>query len=218
MKRCPQCHSTYTDDALKYCLQDGAQLVAFDLSQAETLITPGQEAAKSIPAPPGEQVLISISEMLQLLLELNSATSMLEAQSDQIKWIRTKDETEIDDIDRNTVSALLRLDLLRFIIRLEANGRQRQIYILTEKAERIIKARESRSPAHVTPYLGEKFWLVVHTHSKGMEIYPYLGTAPPDLAMLINPDWRAKEYKDFFTISCYPLDGRIALEELLPTK
>lgn len=39
MKRCPQCHSTFTDDSLQYCLQDGSALVliATPKLEAETL-------------------------------------------------------------------------------------------------------------------------------------------------------------------------------------
>ncbi|MCA1557977.1 MAG: hypothetical protein LC731_05485, partial [Acidobacteria bacterium] len=30
MKRCPKCQSTYTDDLLSYCLQDGSTLAAIN--------------------------------------------------------------------------------------------------------------------------------------------------------------------------------------------
>jgi len=42
MKRCPQCHSTFTDDSLLYCLQDGSALVpiAKPEMEAETLDLP----------------------------------------------------------------------------------------------------------------------------------------------------------------------------------
>jgi ketosteroid isomerase-like protein len=35
MKSCPNCHSNYTDDSLKYCLQDGTELVAGQVSETE---------------------------------------------------------------------------------------------------------------------------------------------------------------------------------------
>jgi hypothetical protein len=45
MKICPQCRNTYTDDNLKYCLQDGTPLVGQGASQsdwgeAETIVSP----------------------------------------------------------------------------------------------------------------------------------------------------------------------------------
>ena len=44
MKICPQCQTTYTDDNLKFCLQDGAPLAAQSVSQnwseSETLVSP----------------------------------------------------------------------------------------------------------------------------------------------------------------------------------
>jgi hypothetical protein len=40
MKRCPHCNSTYTNDSLIYCLQDGTILINADLAYAETLINP----------------------------------------------------------------------------------------------------------------------------------------------------------------------------------
>ena len=49
MKSCPQCQTSYTDDSLKFCLQDGTPLVSQNeetsaptlvLSEAETVVTP----------------------------------------------------------------------------------------------------------------------------------------------------------------------------------
>ena len=44
MKICPQCQTTYTDDNLKFCLQDGAplrdQTVSQNRDEAETLVSP----------------------------------------------------------------------------------------------------------------------------------------------------------------------------------
>ncbi|HEX8774894.1 MAG TPA: hypothetical protein VF735_15075 [Pyrinomonadaceae bacterium] len=214
MKRCPQCQSTYTDDALQYCLQDGAKL-AIDFSQAETLITHAQAADKTLQPPAKEQILISISEMLQLLLELDYTANVLEWYQGTIRWFRINDKSEIDNIEANTIKTLEKLGLLKGDARVFTDGTHRTCYSLTSKAERIIKARNSRSPIHKTPYLGEKFWLVVHNHRKGVEVYPYLGAAPPDLAMLVEPSWKAKEYTDSFSVSCYPLDTLIPQDELL---
>src|SRR5437870_5187430 len=51
MKRCPQCQSTYTDDSLQFCLQDGISLVpiATYKQEAETLKIPNQLPIKSKP-------------------------------------------------------------------------------------------------------------------------------------------------------------------------
>jgi hypothetical protein len=40
MKRCPQCGNTYTDDSLKFCLQDGATLFGLDDRAPATEILP----------------------------------------------------------------------------------------------------------------------------------------------------------------------------------
>jgi hypothetical protein len=44
MKSCPQCRSTYSDDSLQYCLQDGAALVPVGTpeQEAETVNMPGR--------------------------------------------------------------------------------------------------------------------------------------------------------------------------------
>ncbi|HYY56269.1 MAG TPA: YARHG domain-containing protein [Pyrinomonadaceae bacterium] len=60
MKRCPTCQSTYTNDALRFCLQDGATLLsvsgtpAFDSGQAageETIEISGSSQATGIVDP-----------------------------------------------------------------------------------------------------------------------------------------------------------------------
>lgn len=53
MKRCPACQSTYTDDALVYCLQDGAHLqpVSSSVDTGATLVLP----AAAAPQTEGQQ-------------------------------------------------------------------------------------------------------------------------------------------------------------------
>lgn len=40
MKRCPSCNRAYTDDTLRFCLEDGTPLAAEETSTAPTLVTP----------------------------------------------------------------------------------------------------------------------------------------------------------------------------------
>src|SRR5689334_3560855 len=46
MKICPQCQTTYTDETLQFCLQDGTPLVnqagSKNWTNAETLVSPGK--------------------------------------------------------------------------------------------------------------------------------------------------------------------------------
>src|SRR4051812_18050549 len=70
MKRCPQCNRNYTDDALSFCLDDGAPLVSAtapssfdpsatvqyprgrDTAPPPTIAYPGQSAPVPPPPPP----------------------------------------------------------------------------------------------------------------------------------------------------------------------
>jgi len=56
MKICPQCQSTYTDESLKFCLQDGVlletQAATGDWSESETIVTPAQRDKMRIDLPP----------------------------------------------------------------------------------------------------------------------------------------------------------------------
>jgi TolB-like protein/Flp pilus assembly protein TadD len=52
MKRCPQCHQTYTDETLKFCRNDGAFLQVSDSFPAEssdTLILPAARTGEALP-------------------------------------------------------------------------------------------------------------------------------------------------------------------------
>jgi len=60
MKRCPTCQSTYTDESLRFCLQDGAALTSVSgggptvPDQEKTLLINSRESARSSEAPPTE--------------------------------------------------------------------------------------------------------------------------------------------------------------------
>ena len=43
MKICPNCHTQYTDDTLRFCLQDGSPLTAASVTQQPTVSRAGQE-------------------------------------------------------------------------------------------------------------------------------------------------------------------------------
>ncbi len=58
MRTCPSCHSQYTDDTLRFCLQDGAPLEVLPATQQPTISFAGQEletaARVNTPAPESE--------------------------------------------------------------------------------------------------------------------------------------------------------------------
>lgn len=58
MRTCPSCHSQYTDDTLRFCLQDGAPLEVLPVTQQPTVSLAGQEletaARVNAPAPESE--------------------------------------------------------------------------------------------------------------------------------------------------------------------
>src|SRR2546430_13150516 len=52
MKRCPQCHQTYTDETLKFCRDDGTPLQvngAFPTESSDTLILPAARTSEALP-------------------------------------------------------------------------------------------------------------------------------------------------------------------------
>ena len=52
MKRCPNCQTTYTDDALRFCLADGAALVSSASNEAETVRIPFDKNPARVDVPP----------------------------------------------------------------------------------------------------------------------------------------------------------------------
>ncbi|MBA3805272.1 MAG: hypothetical protein H0X14_06110 [Acidobacteria bacterium] len=60
MKRCPTCQSTYTDESLRFCLQDGAALISISgggptvPDQEKTLLINSRESGRSSDPPPTE--------------------------------------------------------------------------------------------------------------------------------------------------------------------
>lgn len=52
MRTCPNCHTQYTDDTLRFCLQDGAQLDATPVTQQPTVSFTGQEVETSARVVP----------------------------------------------------------------------------------------------------------------------------------------------------------------------
>ena len=53
MKRCPTCHRTFTDRNLTFCVEDGTPLIAVDVPDEETLVSPhGSGGSQSSPGSP----------------------------------------------------------------------------------------------------------------------------------------------------------------------
>jgi ketosteroid isomerase-like protein len=56
MKRCPTCNRTYTDDTLRFCLEDGAALVrdgqGFVPDPEATLVSEASHGPRDVPGPP----------------------------------------------------------------------------------------------------------------------------------------------------------------------
>jgi len=149
---------------------------------------------------------INIDEMFRLLLGLQSDTVLLKREqspSNYVEWVRESDGSFITWPERSMVDDLQTIGLLvTETIKLK-DGQQAIRYKLSDKANRIIKARESRNPTHQSPYLGEKCWLVVHIRHEYKEVYPYLGATPPDLSQLLPPEWEPQEYVETFTVRGY---------------
>jgi hypothetical protein len=54
MKRCPQCHTTYPDDSLSYCLEDGSSLMNVASGPADPAATIIMEPRITVPQPHGQ--------------------------------------------------------------------------------------------------------------------------------------------------------------------
>src|SRR5687767_13451247 len=68
MKHCPSCKTNYADDTLQYCLQDGTQLVAlpdspptvaFNETEAQTVVRLNQPQPPNWQPPPSEVTRVS---------------------------------------------------------------------------------------------------------------------------------------------------------------
>jgi hypothetical protein len=77
MKYCPACQSTYTDDTLQFCLQDGANLVAVSgnptnanwNNEAETVVVPPAKTTRQIePKKSNTATVIILTALATLLL------------------------------------------------------------------------------------------------------------------------------------------------------
>ncbi|HTH38807.1 MAG TPA: hypothetical protein VL572_12605 [Pyrinomonadaceae bacterium] len=56
MKICPNCHTQYTDDTLRFCLQDGSPLTAVSATQQSTVSRAGQEVETVAREPDGSVI------------------------------------------------------------------------------------------------------------------------------------------------------------------
>ncbi len=71
MKTCPNCHTQYTDDTLRFCLQDGTPLDAARVTEQPTVLLSGQETETVVRA----NVEVSDSEITQFKQKQNSGTT-----------------------------------------------------------------------------------------------------------------------------------------------
>ena len=56
MKICPHCQNRYTDDTLKFCLQDGAALIDDESQTSMPTFAAGEEQATVVRNRPNEQI------------------------------------------------------------------------------------------------------------------------------------------------------------------
>jgi hypothetical protein len=76
MKSCPACQSTYTDDTLQFCLQDGANLVAVSgnptvanrNNEAETVVVPPAKVTRQVEPKKSSTATVIILTVLATLL------------------------------------------------------------------------------------------------------------------------------------------------------
>jgi ketosteroid isomerase-like protein len=71
MKTCPNCHTQYTDDTLRFCLQDGTPLDAARVTEQPTVSLSGQETETVVRA----NVEVPDSEITQFKQKQNSGTT-----------------------------------------------------------------------------------------------------------------------------------------------
>ncbi len=124
MKYCPNCQTRYTDNTLRFCLQDGAPLIAeaedagaptVQLGETETLVTPRaveplrfdlpeqtRQAQESQPAfsPPPEAAPPKKSKVLPLVLLTALVTLLLLGAGVAASWIYLKNNRA--DMTKNT--------------------------------------------------------------------------------------------------------------------
>lgn len=110
--------------------------------------------------------MIDIDKMFQLLTELEPDTVLLERISNGphgcVEWHRKEDATYIDWPNRRLITGMQALKMLGTEPMTLPSGESAIRFRLSDKARRILQARQERGPAHRTPYLGEYCWLIVH--------------------------------------------------------
>ena len=163
--------------------------------------------------------MIDIDDMFQLLTELEPDTVLFERASRSpdgyVEWVRKEDGSYIDWPERRLVTGMLALKMLDAEPMTLPDGEAVTRFTLSDKARRVLQARQERQPTHRTPYLGEYCWLVVHEYAGVKEAYPYLGAGPPDLMKIIEvPPGESREGERLH-VSCYGLDGYLREEEYL---
>jgi hypothetical protein len=163
--------------------------------------------------------MIDIDKMFQLLTELEPDTVLLKRESrsphGHVEWVREADGSYIGWPDQRLIAGMQALKMLDTAPITLPDGEVAVRFKLSDKAQRILSARQERWPTHRTPYLGEYCWLIIHEHSRGREAYPYLGVSPPDLMKLTAMEEGGSREGETFHVCCHRLDGYLREEECL---
>jgi hypothetical protein len=163
--------------------------------------------------------MIDIDKMFQLLTELELDTVLLERPSRSphgyVEWVRNGDGSYIDWPERSLITSMLALKMLDTEPMTLPSGEAATRFRLSDKARRILQARQERDPTQTVPYVGEFCWLIVHEYAGDKQAYPYLGASPPDLMKVIEVEDGVSREGERFHIRCYQLDGYLSEEECL---
>lgn len=163
--------------------------------------------------------MIDIDKMFQLLTELEPDTVLFERSSRSpdgyVEWVRKVDGSYIDWPERRLITGMQALKLLDTEPLPLPGGEEATRFKLSDKARRLLQARQECGPIHRTPYVGEYCWLIVHEYAGGKDVYPYLGADPPDLAKVVERREDVSREGEHFHVSCHPLDDYLSDEECL---
>lgn len=128
-------------------------------------------------------------------------------------WVRKGDGSYISWPERRLITGIQALKMLETELVTLPSGELVRRFKLSDKARRILQARQERGPSHNTPYLGEYCWLIVREYAGEREVYPYLGASPPDLMKVIEVEDDLSREGERFHVRCYRLNGFLREEE-----
>jgi hypothetical protein len=145
-------------------------------------------------------MLLDGADMNELLVTIADGATLREfdAPPHNLGWFRN-DGSLIDYPERPIVNALLNLEFVKPEQVPATNGGEFTAYRLTDKGLRYVEAR-GRNMASIN----EVFWAIVHEHNHAHNIYFYIGTAAPDLSILVKSNF---ESGDKILLTCYEIDS-----------